>query len=302
MDGEALFIDEVSKSFGPVKAVKRLSARIPRGCIYGFLGPNGAGKTTTLRMAMDIIRPDSGRITVLGHPSTTHGRERIGYMPEERGLYRKMKVRALLTYFGRLKGVDSRRLAGEIPRRLDEVGLSDWADRRVEDLSRGMQQKLQFLVTVISDPEFTILDEPFSGLDPVNLETIRDIMLRMREEGRTVIFSTHMMEQAERLCDSILLIHRGEKILDGPLDEVRARYTTPTVRAELEGDISFVEGLPMVERVERDGAMTDIVLREGADSQELLRALVERVRVRSFEEKRASLHEIFVSLVKENDG
>jgi len=293
----AVDLDQVFKSFGSIVAVDCLSASVPAGAIYGFLGPNGAGKTTTLRMMLNIISPDRGRIEILGHPSTKDNAARTGYMPEERGLYRKMKVRDVLTYFAALKGMERRRLAGAAAEWLDRVELGQWAERRVEDLSRGMQQKLQFAVTVIHEPDLLILDEPFSGLDPVNLELLRDIMLSLRQEGKTVIFSTHMMEQAERLCDFILLINQGRKVIDGTLDQVRSQYQSHAVLAQLEGDGAFVETLPMVSGVSRQGRALEISLREGADSQELLQALVGRVRVRSFAEKAPSLHEIFVHLV-----
>ncbi|MBN2294607.1 MAG: ATP-binding cassette domain-containing protein [Pirellulales bacterium] len=299
---DTLSLDDVTKEFGSVRAVDGLSARIPAGSIYGFLGPNGAGKTTTLRMVMNIISPDSGRIEVLGHCSKEGVSERIGYMPEERGLYRKMKVRAVLSYFGTLKGMKRRDLVPEIARWLDDVGLAASADQRVEDLSRGMQQKLQFVVTAISDPDLLILDEPFSGLDPVNLELMRDIMLRMREAGKTVIFSTHMMEQAEKLCDFILLIDKGKKIIDGTLDEIRSTYPRSSIMAELEGETDFVTALPMVRGMEHDGRKLEITLTEDGDPQDLLRGLVEKVRVRSFEEKVPSLHEIFVDLVRGHDA
>ena len=299
---DALLLDNVTKVFGSVRAVDGLSARIPAGSIYGFLGPNGAGKTTTLRMVMNIISPDSGRIEILGHSSREGVSERIGYMPEERGLYRKMKVRAVVSYFGTLKGMKRHDLRREIPRWLEEVGLGEWANRRVEDLSRGMQQKLQFVVTAISNPDILILDEPFSGLDPVNLEILRDIMLRVREAGRTVIFSTHMMEQAERLCDFILLIDKGKEIIDGTLDRIRSAYPCNTVKAELEGDTDFIAALPMVRGIEREGRKLEISLSENGDAQDLLRGLVGKVRVRSFEEKVPSLHEIFVDLVRTNDA
>ena len=299
---DALVIDQVSKTFGAVRAVDHLSARVPRGTIYGFLGPNGAGKTTTIRMIMDIIYPDSGRIHVLGQSSGTQSKRRIGYMPEERGLYGKMKVRAILSYLGAIKGMGRREVAREIPRWLDAVGLGEWADKRVEDLSRGMQQKLQFVVTAINGPELLILDEPFAGLDPVNLDLLKGIMLRMKDAGKTVIFSTHVMEQAERLCDFILLINKGRKVIDGTLDQIRSRYDSDTVSVEFEGDASFITDLPMVKSATRSGRRLEIVLNEDGDAQELLQALVVRVRVRSFEVKVPSLHEIFVDLAGENDG
>ena len=294
---DALLLDNVTKTFGSVRAVDGLSARIPAGSIYGFLGPNGAGKTTALRMVMNILAPDSGRIEVLGNPSGDGVSETIGYMPEERGLYRKMKVRSVVSYFGALKGMGRQELRQEVPRWLEDVGLTEWADKRVEELSRGMQQKLQFVVTVISNPRLLILDEPFASLDPVNLELLKGIVLRVREAGTTVVFSTHMMEQAERLCDSILLINKGRKVIDGTLDQIRSAYPRNKVEVELEGETEFIMELPMVCAMEQKGKKLEISLSEGADPQEFLRALLDKVRVRSFAEKVPSLHEIFVDLV-----
>jgi ABC-2 type transport system ATP-binding protein len=301
MTTNALILKEVSKAFGDVRAVDVLSAQVPVGSIYGFLGPNGAGKTTTLRMIMNIICPDSGRIEVLGRTPVAQAKEKIGYMPEERGLYRKMSVRAVLSYLGAIKGMKRRDLAREISKWLETVGLTEWANRKVEELSKGMQQKLQFVATVLADPEILILDEPFSGLDPVNLDLLKGIVLKMHDAGKTVLFSTHIMEQAEKLCDHILLINKGRKVLNGTLDQIRSRYEANAVSAELEGDTSFISDLPMVKSLSLNGKRLEISLKEQGDSQELLRALVGRVRVRAFEVKVPSLHEIFVHLVGENN-
>jgi ABC-2 type transport system ATP-binding protein len=298
---DALVIENVSKSFGTVRAVNDLSVRVPAGSIYGFLGPNGAGKTTTIRMIMDIIYPDRGRIHILGDASGAQSKSKVGYMPEERGLYRKMKVRAILSYLGAIKGMGKRDLAHEIPKWLDAVGLGDWIDKRVEDLSRGMQQKLQFVATAINDPDILILDEPFAGLDPVNLDLLKEIMLRMRDGGKTVILSTHVMDQAEKSCDFILLINKGKKVIDGTLDQIRSRYDSDVVSVDLEGDTSFITDLPMVKSAIRAGRRLEIALNEDADAQELLQALVDRVRVLAFEVKVPSLHEIFVDLAGENN-
>ena len=299
---DALVIENVSKSFGAVRAVDDLSVRVPAGSIYGFLGPNGAGKTTTIRMIMDIIYPDSGRIHILDDTTGAQSKNKVGYMPEERGLYRKMKVRAILSYLGAIKGMGRGELAIEIPKWLDAVGLGDWIDKRVEDLSRGMQQKLQFVVTAINDPDILILDEPFAGLDPVNLDLLKEIMLRMRDGGKTVVLSTHVMDQAEKLCDFILLINKGRKVIDGTLDQIRSRYDSDVVSVDLEGDTGFITDLPIVKSATRAGRRLEIALNENADAQELLHALVGRVRVLAFEVKVPSLHEIFVDLAGENNG
>ena len=293
----ALSIDKVCKSFGDLRAVDALSVSVPAGSIYGFLGPNGAGKTTTLRMIMNILRPDSGRIEVLSGGPARAARERIGYMPEERGLYRKMTVGGVLAYFGSIKGLAAGELSRRVPRWLQRVELAGWANKKVEELSRGMHQKLQFAVTCISDPDLLILDEPFSGLDPVNLDLLKDIILSMRDEGRTVLFSTHVMHEAERLCEHILLIDKGRAILNSPLAEVRSRWRSHTVSMEIEGDTGFIRAMPMVRGVIQDGPRTSIDLAEDADPQQLLRAVVEKARVLAFEVKAPSLHEIFVTLV-----
>ncbi|MEA1996766.1 MAG: ATP-binding cassette domain-containing protein [Gemmatimonadota bacterium] len=297
MNDDALIIEGISKSFGSLMAVENLSARLPSGSIYGFLGPNGAGKTTTIRMIMDIIHPDRGRVRILGDTPIWKAKDRIGYMPEERGLYRKMTVRNVLSYLGAIKGMKKDELSRAIPGWLAKVGLEDWAGKKVEELSRGMQQKLQFVATAINDPELLILDEPFSGLDPLNLDLLKEIMLELRHEGKTVIFSTHMMDQAEKLCDYILLIDKGRKVIDGTLGEIRALYESSVVAVELEGDAGFIGSLPMVEKTSSDGRKLAVTLARGGDPQELLKALVTRTRVLSFQVKAPSLHEIFVHLV-----
>jgi ABC-2 type transport system ATP-binding protein len=293
----AIELDNVCKSFGSVRAVDGLSVRVPQGCVYGFLGPNGAGKTTTLRMVMDIIRPDSGSIRLFGDSASARARNRVGYMPEERGLYRKMTVTAVLNYFGTLKGLPAGRLRSQVPEWLRRVDLAEHAGKKVEELSRGMHQKLQFVVTVINDPDLVILDEPFSGLDPVNQDMLREIISGLRREGKTILFSTHVMHEAERLCDFLVLIDRGKVVVNGTLDQIRAGHQGDSISIELEGDADFVGALPMVQAVKPDGRRLEVRLRDGADPQDLLRVLVERARVRVFEIRQPSLHEIFVRLV-----
>ncbi len=299
---DAVVLNDVCKSFGEVRAVNNLNLTVPAGSIYGFLGPNGAGKTTTIRMIMDILRPDSGQIALFGDHSVERAKSRIGYMPEERGLYRKMTVRKVLTYFGALKDVAVAELIRRVPQWLERMDLAKWADKKVEELSRGMHQKLQFAVTAINEPELLILDEPFSGLDPLNTDMIKGIILDMRKEGKTVIFSTHVMHEAEKLCDSILLINKGRAILDDSLANVRAQKSSHVICVELEGDTDFVRGLDNVTKVESEGSRLEITLKESADSQELLRSLMGRTRVRAFELKVPSLHEIFVDLVGKSDA
>jgi ABC-2 type transport system ATP-binding protein len=293
----AIELESVSKSFGAVRAVDGLSVRVPQGSVYGFLGPNGAGKTTTLRMIMDIIRPDGGSIRLFGAPASSPARDRVGYMPEERGLYRKMTASAVLNYFGALKGMTAIEIKRRTAEWLERVSLAEYADQKVEELSRGMHQKLQFAVTVIHDPDLVILDEPFSGLDPVNQDMLRETITEMRRAGKTILFSTHVMHEAERLCDFIVLIDKGRVVVDGTLDEIRAGHESHSVSVELEGDGDFLRRLPQVAAVRPAGRRLNVTLTEGADPQDLLRALVERVRVRAFEIKQPSLHEIFVRLV-----
>ncbi len=293
----AIELEQVCKSFGPVRAVDALGIHVPQGAVYGFLGPNGAGKTTTLRMIMDIIRPDSGAIRMFGEPASSTVRRRVGYMPEERGLYRKMTVAAVLRYFGSLRGMTAEQLRQKVPAWLERIDLAAQANRKVEELSRGMHQKLQFAVTVIHDPDLVILDEPFSGLDPVNQDLLREIIDGMRDAGRTVLFSTHGMHEAEQLCDFIVLINQGKVVVDGTLDQIRAGHECRIVSIELEGEAGFVEQMPLVAGIRREGRRIDVTLRDGADPQDLLRTLVERSTVRVFEIKQPSLHEIFVRLV-----
>jgi len=294
---QAIELENVSKSFGSVRAVDALSVSVPQGSVYGFLGPNGAGKTTTLRMIMDIIRPDNGAIRLFGQAPWVVPRSRIGYMPEERGLYRKMTVSAVLNYFGSLKGLAGADLRQRATQWLERISLAEYAKKKVEELSRGMHQKLQFAVTVINDPELVILDEPFSGLDPVNQDLLREIITEMRRGGRTVLFSTHVMPEAERLCDFLVLINRGRVVVNGTLDQIRRGHESHTISIELEGDGDFIGGLPLVQQVHAEGRRLEIRLRDGADPQDLLKALVARARVRAFEVKQPSLHEIFVRLV-----
>lgn len=293
----AISLEQICKSFGKVKAVNELSVRVPAGSIYGFLGPNGAGKTTTIRMIMNIIRPDSGNISIFEDGNIEKAKNRIGYMPEERGLYRKMKVRDVLAFFGAIKGVARCEIKGRVEKWLKRVELAGWADKKVEELSRGMGQKLQFAVTAINEPELLILDEPFSGLDPLNLDLLKTIILHMQEEDKTVIFSTHVMSEAERLCDYILLINKGGAVLDGKLKDIRLEHKSHAVSVEIEGDGSFINNLTFVKEVLPEGSRLEITLVEDANTQQLLKALVERVTVQSFEVKVPSLHEIFVNLV-----
>ncbi|MEM9553035.1 MAG: ATP-binding cassette domain-containing protein [Acidobacteriota bacterium] len=298
---DALRIDGVSKRFGRVTAVDDLSLRVPRGTIYGFLGQNGAGKTTTLRMVMSILYPDAGSIRVLGRPAEAI-KDRLGYLPEEKGLYKKMTAGEILVYFGRLKGLErrvARRRAAEL---LERLGLGDWIDQRCETLSKGMGQKVQVLATLIHEPELVILDEPFSGLDPVNVDTMREVIRDVARSGRTVLFSTHIMEQAEKLCDSIAIVHQGRKILDGPLAEVKATAERG-ILLDYDGALDDAAPLPGVHRIADAGKQAEIHLDDGADPQAVLEHLVARgIRIRRFDLREPSLHEVFVRAVQGGDA
>ncbi len=288
-------IENVSKTFGRHVAVRDLSLAVPRGAIYGFIGPNGSGKTTTLRMIMRIYYPDSGSgaVRVLGEDRHGAANDRIGYLPEERGLYKKMKVRDILRFYGELKGKTDVRAA--VDRWLERLGLAAWADKKVETLSKGMAQKVQFIGAVIADPDLVILDEPFSGLDPVNMEVLREAVLDLRRNGSTVIFSTHDMAVAERMCDFIFMIFNGNKVLDGTLDAIQNRFGQDTIRVMLEGDDELLD-LHGVEKVTDFGRLKELRVQPEADTQDILARIMERGRVLHFELARPSLHDIFVRI------
>jgi len=273
---------------------------VPAGCIFGFLGPNGAGKTTIIRMIMNIFFADEGKIGVLDGQDAAAVKDRLGYLPEEKGLYKKMKVGELMTYFARLKGVESRQAQQRANDLLQRYGLAEWRDRRCEAMSKGMGQKLQLLVTLIHEPDLVILDEPFSGLDPVNRDLMRDVILQMRRDGKTVIFSTHIMEQAEQVCDYVALINKGEKILDGTLSEVRSSEGRAAV-LDYDGDGRLLRDLPGVVKINDSGKQVELLLHEDADSQQILAAILNKVQIRRFDLREPSLHEVFVRAVGEND-
>jgi ABC-2 type transport system ATP-binding protein len=293
---DAIVLDRVRKSFGDFVAVNDISLRVPRGSIYGFLGPNGAGKTTTIRMMMSIFYPDSGSINILGQPNSEHIKDRLGYLPEEKGLYKNMKAIDLVAYFGRLKGMsnaDARSRGREL---LTKFGLGEWIEAKCKALSKGMGQKVQLLATLMHDPELVILDEPFSGLDPVNTEVVRDIILQMKRDNKTVIFSTHVMEHAEQICDHVVLINKGRVLIDGPITKVRATGGS-TIQLDYDGDGSILKSLTGVTRVNDAGKHAEFVLGPDTDADDLLKQIVGRVKVRRFDTREASLHEIFVRSV-----
>ena len=292
----ALTLDGVTKRFGSFTAVSDLSLRVPKGCIYGFLGQNGAGKTTTIRMVMSIFHQDEGTISVLGHPDASEVKDRLGYLPEEKGLYKKMKTAEIVAYFGKLKGMAPRTANTKARDLLTRYGLGDWLDKRCEAMSKGMGQKVQILGTIIHDPDLVILDEPFSGLDPVNRDVMRDTILQMKRDGRTVIFSTHVMEQAEQLCDRMMMIHKGRLAFAGTLAEVKAGRDHG-IQIQYDGDGTVLRQLPGLDRINDNNKAAEIFLRPGHDPQDALRWLVERVTIRRFDIREPSLHEIFVRTV-----
>jgi ABC-2 type transport system ATP-binding protein len=290
----AIEIRNVTKRFGDHTAVDDLTLTVPRGSVYGFIGPNGSGKTTTIRMIMNILLPDRGDIAVLGQAHTRATRDRVGYLPEERGLYRKMKVRRLLRYYGALKGAAPAAVDREIDFWLERLGLSKWARHRIEALSKGMSQKVQFIATVVARPELVILDEPFSGLDPINADVMRDAVLELRSRGTTIVFSTHDMAMAERMCDRIFMIFKGRKVLDGTLDEIQSAYGFDTVRVKTDGGRAALAGLGDVLSVNDHGNLQEIRVR--GSTQAFLERLVARTTVQHFEIARPSLHDIFVRI------
>ncbi len=298
MTAPAVEINRVTKVFDAVTAVDQLSLSVPEGSVYGFIGPNGSGKSTTMRMIANILYPDSGAIRVFGQErSATRSADRtkmIGYLPEERGLYRKMRVRALLEFHAALRG--GRNVTSQVNAWLERLGLLNRAADKVETLSKGMSQKVQFIATVIPEPKLLILDEPFSGLDPVSADSIRNAILEMRKRGCTVILSTHDMGVAESLCDSIFMIFRGRKVLDGTLASIQAGYGSDTIRVEVEGGAKVLDALPGIEQIKDLGHVQELRMAEGCDPQRVLSALLGRTRIVSFSVVKPSLHDIFVRI------
>lgn len=291
---DAISIRNVTKSYDGVTAVNAVSLNVREGAILGLLGPNGAGKTSTIRMIMNILIPDEGSIRVFGDPVGDGTRRMIGYLPEERGLYPRMDVRSVVVFLAALRGLSE----AEAQKRTDEwlarLELSDWSGKKVRDLSKGMQQKVQFIAAVLHKSRLMILDEPFSGLDPVNAGVIKDIMLEMRNEGSTIVLSTHLMEQVERLCDSICLINKGRNILDGDLRSIKKSYGKNTVRIEFTGPDSFLAH-SAIASVNRFGSGAEAKLKPGADAQEILKAAVQSgARIDRFELLEPSLNDIFI--------
>jgi ABC-2 type transport system ATP-binding protein len=290
-------LKKVTKRFDEFVAVRDLSFEVRQGTIFGLLGPNGAGKTTSIRMIVNITAPDEGEVLVTGRHVSPELQQRIGYLPEERGLYKKMTVKDQLIFFAALKGLDSREAARRVDQWLARFELTDWKGKKPPDLSKGMQQKVQFIATAIHDPEVLILDEPFSGLDPVSVNTLKEVILDLKRQGKTIIFSTHQMEQVEQMCDDICLINHATKVLGGGLREVKGRFGRNTVILDYEGPDSFLTD-DLVKRHNQFPNYSEILLQEGADAQEVLkRALAAGARVNRFELVEPSLNEIFIESV-----
>ncbi len=293
-----LTLDNICKSFGDTVAVNNLSLQVPEGVIYGIIGPNGAGKTTTIRMIMNITIPDAGRVLIDGQPATPDFRNRVGYLPEERGLYKKMAVTEVLVYMARLKGCSAQAAKSQVDPWLQRMGLFDYRSKKVEELSKGMQQKLQFISTILHDPDLVILDELFSGLDPLNIEIIKDILLELKRNGKTILFSTHVMEQAEKLCDHVCMISHGRKVIDGSMTEVKAQFGKNSVQIEIEGDGHFLRELSGVLHVTEFNNYLELELSEGVNSNQILKQVVERVAVRRFTQLEPSLYNIFIEMAQ----
>ena len=290
----------VTKTFGPLTAVGGLDLEVPRGGLYGFIGPNGAGKTTAIRMLMSILFPDEGTISILDHASALEAKDRIGYLPEERGLYRKMRVRPFLRYVGRLKGLAGADLEPRISAALERVGLAGVDRKRCDELSKGMSQKVQFVAATLHEPDLLILDEPFSGLDPVSMRTLRGIILEEHRRGATVLLSTHVMPQAEEICEHIVMVHEGRKVLDDELAAIRRAYDPRTVELEpldADADLSRLAALPEVEHVRPADRAHEVRLRPGTDPAEAMRRILDAVPAARIELFRPRLEDVFVELV-----
>lgn len=299
----SLEVRNLTKTFDKVVAVDNATFEVPDGSIFGLIGRNGAGKTTTIRMMMGIYLPDNGDVVLKGVKVGQEFKNRVGYLPEERGLYKKMKVMDTLLYFAELKGKTGRAVQKKAEEYLKRFDLYDRRLSKVEDLSKGNQQKIQFIGTILHDPDFIILDEPFSGLDPVNTNLLKDIILEMKSKGKVIIFSTHLMDFAEKMCDHIAMIDHGKIILKGSLNEIKAKHSQKNVSLSYDGDISFLQGHPIIEKMANYGNTTGIRLKQENQTQELLKLLVERnVIVKKFDANDISLQEIFIEYAGHEEG
>lgn len=294
-------VSEVTKQFAKVHAVNDVSFDVEKGRIFGLLGPNGAGKTTTIRMINNILAPDSGSITINGIKASPETQKMIGYMPEERGLYKKMKVMEQLLYLTQLKGMNVRDAKTSINFWLDRFEASDWKNKQVGELSKGMSQKIQFIATIAHDPDIYIFDEPFSGLDPINSETLKDVIIDLKSQGKTILFSTHRMEQVEQMCDDICLFNKGKAVLQGNLREIKASFGKNTINLEFEGDGSFLDTLQGVRINNRSTNFAEIRVLDGQKMQPILELAMKQAEIHKFERVEPSLQEIFISTVGEDN-
>ncbi len=295
-------LSQVKKSYDQFVAVDDLSFNIEQGAVFGLLGPNGAGKTSTIRMMIGITAPDTGQINVFGRPFERKSLQRIGYLPEERGLYKKMKVLDQLVFLGELHGMNPAAAKQKAMEWCERLEIAEKLQSKVEELSKGMQQKIQFIAALLHDPDFVIMDEPFVGLDPVNASLLKDVLLNLKKQGKTILFSTHRMDQVEKLCDSICLISRGRSVLQGNLKQVKARYGKNNVQIEYDGNGDFLEHSQLIGSYNNYGNYVEVRLAPGADPQQLLRMVAERSRVSKFELMEPSLEEIFIDVVGKNDA
>ena len=294
-----LELRNVRKAYGKFVAVDGVTMAVPPGSIFGLLGPNGAGKTSSIRMIMNITAPDSGEVQVFGHPRTADDLRRIGYLPEERGLYRKMTVMDQLVFLGEIRGLKGPKLAADIQRWLERVELTPWSKSKIEELSKGMQQKVQLIGTVLHQPDLLILDEPFSGLDPINQELFRDLLLDYRAQGKSVVLSTHGMELAERMCDHICLISHGRSVLDGELKAIKRRIGGNAFRLVADGDLDRVQAMPEVEHAVVKDGVVNLLLRPDAQGSDVLRQMVQFLNVHEFRSEEPELEQIFLKAVRD---
>ena len=291
-------LDGISKAYENKIAVQDLSLQIEAGTMFGLLGPNGSGKTSTIRMMIGITMPDSGSVSMFGKPYARESLRRVGYLPEERGLYKKMKVMEQLIFMGQLRGLDPALASRRAHEWCERLQILDAAQKKTEELSKGMQQKIQFIATLMHDPELVVMDEPFSGLDPVNTSLLQDILIELKKSGKAILFSTHRMDQVEKLCDSICLIHRGRAVLSGGMREVKSRYERDRVIINFEGDDSFLRH-PSIKEFKNYSGHAEIQLNPHSDAQDLLRAAIAGASILRFELMEPSLEEIFIRTVGE---
>ncbi len=301
----AIVLRGLTKTFGQTVAVRDVDLTVPSGAIYGVIGPNGAGKTTTIRMILSIMMPDKGELSVLGHASALEAKDRIGYLPEDRGLYKKMRVGQFLTYMAQLKNKDGPDLARRVRAGLERIGMPEVEKKRCEELSKGMQQKIQFLAAIVHQPDLIILDEPFSGLDPVNQRLLRDLVREEHQRGATVLFSTHVMIQAEQLCDRVVMIHHGAKVLDDSIASIRAKFDPRTLifdPLDPRNDVSALGSVAGVKSVAKDGSSWELSLAPDADQATVIRSVAAAIAPSRIELKRPSLEDVFINIVTVGEG